>query len=100
MILSRLSNYLRERRRASLVEMAYGLDSTPEALVPMLATLERKLLRQIGYGDGVANGDFTHHRRGRTFEGMTAATAARCFIATAALRCTRTARAVVGLTER
>ena len=42
MILSRLSNYLRERRRASLVEMAYGLDSTPEALVPMLATLERK----------------------------------------------------------
>jgi len=42
MILSRLSNYLRERRRASLADMALALKSTPEALGPMLDTLERK----------------------------------------------------------
>ncbi|ATE61083.1 FeoC-like transcriptional regulator [Thauera sinica] len=42
MILSRLSNYLREHRRASLADMANGLDSTPEALEAMLGTLERK----------------------------------------------------------
>lgn len=42
MILSRLSDYLRERRRASVADMAIGLDSTPSALEPMLATLERK----------------------------------------------------------
>ena len=42
MILSRLSDYLRERRRASLADMAIGLDSAASALEPMLATLERK----------------------------------------------------------
>jgi len=42
MILSRLGNYLRERRRASVADMANGLGSTPAALEPMLATLERK----------------------------------------------------------
>lgn len=39
MILSRLSDYLRDRRRASLADMAIGLDSTSSALEPMLATL-------------------------------------------------------------
>ena len=42
MILSRLSDYLRDRRRASLADMPIGLDSTSSALEPMLATLERK----------------------------------------------------------
>ena len=42
MIVSRLSDYLRERGIASLAEMANGLDSTPAALEPMLAMLERK----------------------------------------------------------
>jgi hypothetical protein len=42
MMLSRLSTYLRERRRASVADMALALESTPEALGPMLDTLERK----------------------------------------------------------
>lgn len=42
MIMSRLSDYLRERHIASLSEIANGLDSTPAALEPMLAMLERK----------------------------------------------------------
>lgn len=42
MILSRLSSYLRERQRASIADMANGLDSTVGALESMLATLERK----------------------------------------------------------
>ena len=42
MILSRLSSYLRERHRASIADMANGLDSTVGALESMLATLERK----------------------------------------------------------
>lgn len=41
-ILSRLSQYLRERRRASLSDLAHGLDATPDALAAMLATFERK----------------------------------------------------------
>ena len=42
MIVSRLSDYLRERRRASLADMANGLDATPTALEAMLGVLERK----------------------------------------------------------
>ena len=42
MILSRLSSYLRQHRRASLSDLAHGLGSTPEALEAMLARLERK----------------------------------------------------------
>jgi predicted ArsR family transcriptional regulator len=42
MILSRLNDYLRLRRRASLVDMAHGLGATPDAVRGMLATLERK----------------------------------------------------------
>jgi hypothetical protein len=42
MILSRVSDYLRERRRASLTDMALGLGAAPDALRDMLAILERK----------------------------------------------------------
>lgn len=42
MILSQVNDYLRQHRRASLVDMAHGLDAAPEALKGMLATLERK----------------------------------------------------------
>ncbi|ENO88632.1 FeoC-like transcriptional regulator [Thauera linaloolentis] len=54
MILSRLSAYLRERRRASVADMAHALESTPEALGPMLGTLERKgrVRRIVGAASG------------------------------------------------
>lgn len=42
MILSRVSEYLKARRRATLDDMVLGLDATPEALRDILAILERK----------------------------------------------------------
>ena len=42
MILSRVTDYLKNHRRAALTDMAVGLDATPEALRDMLAVLERK----------------------------------------------------------
>lgn len=42
MIISRLSDYLKEHRRVSLIDLARDLDATQEALREMLATLERK----------------------------------------------------------
>ncbi|WP_333874954.1 FeoC-like transcriptional regulator [Methylobacter sp.] len=42
MILSNVSHYLRQHRRASLDDIAQGTGSTPEAIAAMLATLERK----------------------------------------------------------
>ncbi|MDM7456257.1 MAG: FeoC-like transcriptional regulator [Tepidimonas sp.] len=42
MILSRLNEYLQQRGRASLQDMAQGLDAAPDALRDMLAILERK----------------------------------------------------------
>jgi Mn-dependent DtxR family transcriptional regulator len=42
MILSRVNDYLRQHKRASLVDLAHGLDAAPDALQGMLATLERK----------------------------------------------------------
>lgn len=42
MILSRVNDYLKQHRRASVTDMALGLDAAPEALKGMLATLERK----------------------------------------------------------
>ena len=42
MILSRLSEYLQQHRRASVSDLALGLGSSPEALRGMLAALERK----------------------------------------------------------
>jgi predicted ArsR family transcriptional regulator len=51
MILSRLNDYLRLHRRASLVDMAHGLGATPDALRGMLAALERKgRVRRLGTG--------------------------------------------------
>ena len=42
MILSRLSDYLRQQRRASVADLALGLDASPDALRAMLGTLQRK----------------------------------------------------------
>jgi hypothetical protein len=42
MILSRISDWLRAHRRASLADLAYGVGADAEALEPMLTTLERK----------------------------------------------------------
>jgi len=42
MILSNVSHYLRQHRRASLDDIVHGIGSTPEATEAMLATLERK----------------------------------------------------------
>ena len=42
MLLTRLSDYLRGKGRASLNDMALGVGSTPEALAVMLALLERR----------------------------------------------------------
>ncbi|MBU1425060.1 MAG: FeoC-like transcriptional regulator [Gammaproteobacteria bacterium] len=42
MIIARVSDYLKERGRASLQDMALGLDTSPDALRDMLAILERK----------------------------------------------------------
>lgn len=42
MILSQLSDYLRQQRRASVADLALGLDASPDALRAMLGTLERK----------------------------------------------------------
>jgi putative ferrous iron transport protein C len=42
MLLSRLSDYLAQRGRASLEEIALGIESDPEALRGMLGLLERK----------------------------------------------------------
>lgn len=42
MIISRLSAYLQQHQRASLHDMALGLDTDAEALRNMLSVLERK----------------------------------------------------------
>ena len=42
MIVSRLSAYLQQHHRASLQDMAHGLDTDAEALRNMLSMLERK----------------------------------------------------------
>lgn len=53
MILSRLSDYLREHRRASLADLAHAVGAAAEALEPMLATLERKgRVRRLPAGSG------------------------------------------------
>lgn len=57
MILSHLTDYLREHRRASVGDMALGLDVAPEALKAMLATLERKgRARRLPKGTGCGSG--------------------------------------------
>lgn len=42
MILSQVSDYLKLRGRASVMDMAIALNTTPDALRDMLAVLERK----------------------------------------------------------
>lgn len=42
MILGQVNEYLRLRLRASLADMALGLEASPDALREMLAVLERK----------------------------------------------------------
>jgi len=57
MILSRLNEYLRQRGRASLADLAQGLDSTPEAVEGMLAILERKgKVRRLPPGSACGSG--------------------------------------------
>ncbi len=41
-MLSRLGDTLKQRRRASVIELARSLESTPDAVKGMLALLERK----------------------------------------------------------
>lgn len=42
MILSRVSDYMKQHRRASVLDLAHGLDAAPDALKGMLGILERK----------------------------------------------------------
>jgi len=57
MILSRLNDYLRQRGRASLADLAQSLDSTPEAVEAMLAILERKgKIRRLPPGSSCGTG--------------------------------------------
>jgi hypothetical protein len=57
MILSRVNDYLRERGRASLLDMAHGLDAAPDALRDMLAILERKgRVRRLPTGTACGGG--------------------------------------------
>lgn len=42
MILSRVSDYLKQHKRASLLDMSIGLDTDAEALRGMLDVLQRK----------------------------------------------------------
>jgi hypothetical protein len=57
MILTRLSAFLKERGRASLSDLANGLDSTPEAVEAMLAVLERKgKVRRLPGGSSCSTG--------------------------------------------
>ncbi len=57
MILSRVNEYLRQHKRASVVDMALGLDAAPEALKAMLGALERKgRVRRLPSGTGCGGG--------------------------------------------
>src|SRR5690606_17427761 len=51
-----------------------------------VAALHGQLLRQVGHGDRVADGDLAHHRRGRAFEAAHAAAVAAAAAVLAALR--------------
>lgn len=57
MLISELSAYLRERRRASLDDMVLRLDSSPDAVKAMLALLERKhKVREVAGPGGSCGG--------------------------------------------
>ena len=53
MILNQVNDYLRQRKRASVSDMALGLGAAPDALRAMLAALERKgRVRRLPAGTG------------------------------------------------
>ena len=57
MIITRVTDYLKERRRASLTDMAHELETTPEALRDMLRILERKgRVRRLPSGTACGGG--------------------------------------------
>lgn len=57
MMLSKVTDYLRERQRASVQDMSYALAATPEALKAMLETLERKgRVRRLPSGTACGGG--------------------------------------------
>ncbi|MFT3717435.1 FeoC-like transcriptional regulator [Pseudorhodoferax sp.] len=59
MILSCRSNYWRERRRASMADMALALESTPEALEPTLErnAHARRIEGELGCGSTCCRSD-------------------------------------------
>lgn len=57
MMLSKVSNYLREHKRASVQDMSYALEAAPDALKAMLDTLERKnRVRRLPSGTACGGG--------------------------------------------
>jgi hypothetical protein len=57
MILSRVNDYLRQHKRASIGDMACGLDTQPDALRAMLSALERKgRVRRLPAGTACSGG--------------------------------------------
>lgn len=57
MILSRVHDYLRRHRRASVTDLACGLDAAPEAVRAMLDVLARKgRVRRLPAGTACAGG--------------------------------------------
>jgi predicted transcriptional regulator of viral defense system len=57
MILSELTDYLAERRRAPIIDLAHRFETSPDALRGMLAALERKgRVRRIANGSACGSG--------------------------------------------
>ncbi len=57
MILSELTGYLAERRRAPLIDLAHRFETSPDALRGMLTALERKgRVRRIANGAACGSG--------------------------------------------
>lgn len=57
MILSELTNYLAEQRRAALIDLSHHFRSDPEALRGMLSLLERKgRIRKLPTGTPCSSG--------------------------------------------
>lgn len=65
MLVSKLSNYLSEHKRASVMDMSYGLQASPDALRAILARLEskgrvRRLPNATACGGGCSKCDPNH----------------------------------------
>ena len=57
MILTHISDLLKERRRVAVIDLALALDASPDALRPMLAMLERKgQVRRLPSGTSCGGG--------------------------------------------